>query len=91
VRHRRRRRSQSLRPAQADREIGDLQRVEEGEGLPLAALQVERKGRPRAGAVALVVVSLARTLFEETKVSDRLHFRMIAKELAHFLGAFAGA
>ena len=50
---------QRLGAAEADRELGDLERVEEGEGLRLAALQIEREGRARAGAVAAVDVGLA--------------------------------
>ena len=37
--------------AEADRELEDLQRVEEAEGLGLAALDVEREGRAGAGAL----------------------------------------
>ena len=42
--HRRGRRGERLGAAEADRQLGDLQRVEEGEGLALAAFQIEREG-----------------------------------------------
>jgi len=45
--------------AEADGELGDLQRIEESEGLTLAALEIEREGRSRAGAVAIIDVALA--------------------------------
>src|SRR3546814_10456023 len=43
---------QRLGAAEADRELGDPERIEKGETLLLAALDVEREGRARAGAVA---------------------------------------
>jgi hypothetical protein len=65
MRHSGRGRRQRLRSAKTHRQVRDLERVEEGEGLALAAFQVEREGRARAGAVAFVVVGLARPFFDE--------------------------
>jgi hypothetical protein len=64
--------------------MGDLERVEEGEGLGLAALEVEREGRSRAGAVAPVDVGLPRVaaLREEAEIADALDLGMVAKEAA---------
>ena len=76
--HRRGRAGERLGAAEADREIGDLQRVEEGERLLLAALQVEREGRAGAGAMALVDVRLARAFLEEAEIADLLDLRVAA-------------
>src|SRR6266567_2925388 len=86
MRHRRGRARQSLGTAEADREVGNLQRVEEGERLLLAALQIERKGRSGAGAVALENVRLARALLEKTEVADLLDLGVAAQKIADLLG-----
>src|SRR5436309_13050079 len=49
-----------FRPAEADRELEDLQLVEAREGLGDSALDVERKGRAGAGALRLVDTPLRR-------------------------------
>src|SRR5258708_24511228 len=89
--HRCGRAGERLGAAKADREVGDLQRVEEGERLFLAALQIEREGRAGAGAMALKDVRLARSILEETEIADLLDLRMAAQEIAYLLGILAGA
>ena len=91
--HRRGMAGERLGAAQADREMGDLERVQEGEGLRLAALQIEREGRARAGAVAAVDVGLAgvAALLEEAEIADALHLGMVLEEAADLLGILAGA
>src|SRR5205085_10987677 len=76
-----------------DREMRDLQRIEEGETLPFAALQIEREGGTGAGAVAAVNVRLpgVTAFLEEAEIADALHLRMIAQEAAHLVGILAGA
>ena len=77
--------------AEADREMGDGQCVQERERLFLAALQVEREGRAGAGAMTLVNVRLARALFEEAQITDLLDLRVLAQERAYLGGIAAGA
>src|SRR4051794_36689476 len=77
--------------AEAHREIGDLQRVEEGECLLLTALKVQREGRARPRAMAVEDVGLARTLFEETQIADLLDLRVAAEEITNLGGILAGA
>src|SRR6185437_9453602 len=89
--HRRRGARESLGAAEADREIGDLQRVEEGERLLLPALEVEREGRARAATMALEDVRLARALLEEDKIADLFDLRVAAEEVANLLRILAGA
>ena len=60
--HRRGRGGERLGAAQRHRQLGDPERVEERERLTLAALEVQREGRPRAGAVAAIDVGLARAI-----------------------------
>src|SRR5206468_10388798 len=67
------------------------QRVEELERFYLAALEVEREGRARAEAVALVDVGLTRAFLEEAEVADLLHLRVAAQEVADLGGILAGA
>jgi len=69
-----------LGAAETDRELGDLQGVEEGESLAFAALEIERESRSRAGAMAVVDVGLARARLEETEVADRFDLGMVAQE-----------
>src|SRR5437870_11604654 len=80
--HRRRRAGEGFRTAEADREIGDLERVEEGERLLLSALQIEREGRSRAGAMTVTNVGLARAFLEEPEIADLLDLRVTAQEIA---------
>ena len=90
--HRGRGAGECLGAAEADREMGDLQGVEEGEGLLLAALQIEREGRAGAGAVAAVDVGLAgvAALLEEAEIADALDLGMVAQEAAHLVRILAG-
>src|SRR6185295_959368 len=89
--HGRRRARKSLGAPEADGEIGDLKRVEEGERLLFAALQVKREGGPRARAMTLEDVRLARSVLEEAEVADLLHLRMALQIIADLRGIFAGA
>src|SRR3954453_14797245 len=91
MRHRGGSPGQRFGSAEAHREIGDLQRVEEGERLLLTALEVQRKGRARARAMALEDVGLARTLFEEAQIADFLDLRVAAEEITNLGGILAGA
>src|SRR4051812_34908811 len=88
--HRRRGAGERLRTAEANREVGNLERVEEGECLLFTALEVEREGRSGAGAVALEDIRLARSLLEETEVSDLLDLRVALQEIAHLGRILAG-
>ena len=81
-------RCKGLGTAEADRQIGDLQRVEEGKGFALAALQVEREGRSRAGAMAPVDISLARSLLQKSEIADALDLRVVAQEGADLARRF---
>src|SRR3546814_8455313 len=67
---------QRLGPAQADGQLRDLQRVQKGEGLRLAALEVEREGRSRARAMATVYVGLPLGL-RKAEIDDLLHLRLV--------------
>src|SRR5262249_28523553 len=88
--HRRRVRGQRLGAAEADREMRDLERVEESERLLLAALEVEREGGAGAGAMAAVDVGLAPFL-EEAQITHALDLGMVLEEAADLLGILAGA
>src|SRR5438309_1161865 len=91
MRHRRGGAGEGLRSAQADREICDLERVEEGERFFLAALQVEREGRAGAEAIAPKDIGLGRAFLEKAEVTDLLDLRVAAQEIADLRGIFAGA
>src|SRR5215213_4400385 len=82
---------QRLGPAEADREVGDREVVEEGERLFLAALQVKRKGRAGAGAMPRVNIGLPRAFLQEAEVADLLDLWMMAEEFAHLDRILAGA
>src|SRR5207253_8992189 len=73
--HRGRRARQRLGAAEADREMGDPQRIEEGEALPLATLQIEREGRAGAGAMTPVDVRLpgVAAVLEKAEIADALY------------------
>ncbi len=66
-----------LGAAQADRQLGDLERVEEAERLGLAALQVEREGRSRARAMAAEDVGLGRSVLKEAEIADMIDLGMV--------------
>ena len=87
--YRRRRARQCFSAPQADCEIGNTQRVEKGERLLFASLEIKREGRPRAGAMATVDVGLPRFIFEEAEVSYLLDLGMGAEEFADLRGIFA--
>src|SRR4051812_4404549 len=80
-----------FRTAQAYRQLGDLERVQETEGLGLAALQIERKGRSRAGAMAVVDIRLARAFLKKAEIADELDLGMTAQPSADLGGIFARA
>src|SRR5260221_8717643 len=89
--HRRRRvADQGFGPAEADRKLEDLKRVEKLEGLPLAALDVERESS--AGGAALLLEDTARrvVLGQEGREIDLGDARMLGEELGDDLGVAAG-
>src|SRR3954470_20018597 len=90
--HRRRRARQRLGAAEADGEMRDAERIEEGEGLLLAALQIEREGRAGAGAVAAVDVRLpgVAAVLEEAEIADALDLGVVAKEAADLVRILPG-
>src|SRR3982751_1270393 len=69
----------------------NLQRVEEGERLLLAALQIEREGRTGAGAMAVVDVRLPRSFFQKAEIADAFDLWMLAQEFAYRDRVLAGA
>src|SRR3546814_9557054 len=71
VGHRRRGTCQGLGASQAHGELGDLERIEEGESLTFAAFQVERESGAGAGAMAFVDIGLP-VILQETEIADAL-------------------
>ena len=69
---------------------GDLECIEECERFALAALEIEREGRPGASAVAAIDVCLPAFL-QETEIADILNLGMVAEEGADLGGILAGA
>src|SRR5207245_6803532 len=80
--HCRGRAGEGFSTAEADREVGDLERVEEGERLLLAALQIEREGGAGAAAMATVDVGLTRAFIERAEEADLLDLGMAFEEVA---------
>ncbi|CAB5370589.1 unnamed protein product [Rhizophagus irregularis] len=94
MRHRRRVRGERLGAAQRHRQLGDFQRVEEGERLLLAALQDQREGRSGTGAMARIDVGLAlhpRRIGEEAEIADSLDLGVATQEATHLDRIFARA
>src|SRR6185503_2371373 len=83
VGHRGRSAGQSLGAPETYGEMRDLQRIEEGERLLLATLEVELEGRAGAGTVTAIDVGLTRALLEEAEVANLLDLRVLAQEVAH--------
>src|SRR3546814_4114048 len=79
VRHCRGMARERLGAAEADRELRDLERVEEAETLLLAALDEEREGRTGAGAVAVENILLTR-IRDEAEIAEPLDLGMVEKE-----------
>src|ERR1700761_7900126 len=84
MRHPRRMRRQRFGAAERHGELGDLERVEEGERFLLATLEIEREGRSRPAAMPRVDVGLALVLavLEEAEIADTFDLRMVAQEFA---------
>src|SRR3546814_8441223 len=78
---------QRLGAAEADRELGDPERIEKGETLLLAALDVEREGRARAGAVAAEDIGL-RVVLQKAELTDAPDLGVVAQEFAPLGGLF---
>src|SRR3546814_12191233 len=67
-----------LGAAEADRELRDLERVEEAEALLLAPLDEEREGRAGAGAMAVEHILLTR-IGDETQIAESHALGMVAQ------------
>src|SRR5690606_38806437 len=90
VGHRRRVAGERLGAAEAYRELGHPERVEEAEALGLAALDEPAERAARAGAVAVVDVLLP-SVPEQAEKPDALDLRVILEEIAHLDGVLARA
>ena len=75
VRHRGRMARQRLGPAEADRELGDGEIVEEAEAFRLASLDEHREGRSRAQTMAVIDVLLAR-IADHAEIAKARHLGM---------------
>src|SRR3546814_14064301 len=76
--------------AEADRELRDLERVEEAEALLLAPLDEEREGRAGAGAMAVENILLTR-IGDEPQIAESLDLGMVAQICADLQRIFARA
>src|SRR3546814_8952799 len=76
--------------AEADRELRDLERVEEAEALLLAPLDEEREGRAGAGTMAVENILLTR-IGDEPQIAESLDLGMVAQICADLQRIFARA
>src|SRR3546814_4104510 len=74
-----------LGAAEADRELGDPERIEKGETLLIAPLDVEREARARSGAVAAEDIGLL-VVLQKAEIADALDLEVVAQEFAHLGG-----
>ena len=73
-------RGEALGAAQADRELEHFEPVQDGEGLGLAALDLERKGRARAPALAFEQRPIGMILGQKAQIPDGGDPRMALEE-----------
>src|SRR5690606_14595042 len=79
MRHGSRMAGERLGAAEADRQLEYLQRVEEGKGSVLAALDVEGKGRARTRALAAKHFRCRVALLQERQVGDPIDLGVIGE------------
>src|SRR5688572_27420023 len=82
---------QRFRPAQADRQLDDLDAVEEPERRVPSALDGEGEGRAGTAALLGEQLGLTRSRLQKTKVIDVLDLRMIAQIFRDGPRALVGA